>query len=148
MKKVSAGIIITDGNRILGCKSTKRWDLPKGEIEDKEKPIDAAVRETLEETGVKINKKDLTELGFFKYTKYKDLWLYLYVTNKLPDIKNMKCTTYFTDRYGNSILEVSGYKYIPFKDIDDYFYYSICEVLKKVQKSSIFSSILTKESNL
>lgn len=147
MKKVSAGIIITDGKKILGCKSTKRWDLPKGEIEEKEKPIDAAIRETEEETGFKVSKKDLIELGFFEYTKYKDLWLYLYYTKNLPNEKNMKCTTYFSDRYGNNILEVSDYKYISFDEIDNFFYYSICKVLRKIQKSSIFSSTLKKENN-
>lgn len=147
MKKLSSGIVITNGKVVLGCKSTKRWDLPKGEIEEKEKPIDAAIRETIEETGIVVPKNKLTELGFFEYTKYKDLWLYLYVPKTLPDVKNMKCTTYFTDRYGNNTLEVSDYKYIPFENIDNYFYHSICKVLNKIQKSSIFSSIISKESN-
>ena len=49
MKKVSAGVVITNGRVVLGVKSYK-WDLPKGEIEKGEKPIEAAVRETKEET--------------------------------------------------------------------------------------------------
>ncbi len=60
MKKVSAGVVITNGKVVLGVKSYK-WDLPKGEIEPGEKPIDAAVREVEEETGLKLNKKDITE---------------------------------------------------------------------------------------
>jgi len=141
MKRVSAGIVITNGTVVLGCQASRnKWDLPKGEIEEKEKPIDAAVRECYEETGLKVPKKELTELGFFEYTKYKDLWLYLYVPDQLPSAKNMKCSTYFTDRYGNSILEVSDYKYIPFSEIDNYFYFSICKVLNKIVKTSIFTS--------
>ena len=57
MKKVSSGLVITDGKVVLGCKSYK-WDLPKGEIEKNEEPIDAAIRETKEETGLSVNKKN------------------------------------------------------------------------------------------
>ena len=56
MKKESAGIVITDGDVVLGCKSYQ-WDLPKGEIEEGEEPIDAAIRETQEETGLIVKKE-------------------------------------------------------------------------------------------
>ena len=138
MKKVSSGIVKTKRKIVLGCKSYK-WDLPKGEIEKDEKPIDAAVREAKEETGLQIDKNDLTELGFFDYTKHKDLWLYLYVPKKLPDTSKMKCTTYFEDRNGNEILEVSDYKYINFKYLERFFYRSICKVLRIIEQSSTFS---------
>lgn len=139
MKKVSSGLVITNGKIVLGCKSFK-WDLPKGEIEKNEKPIDAAVRETREETGLIVDKKDLIELGFFDYTKHKDLWLFLYVPKELPDTSKMKCTTYFEDREGNEVLEVTGYRYIDFKYLERFFYRSICKVLRQIEKSSIFSN--------
>lgn len=144
MKKVSSGIVITDGKVVLGCKFYK-WDLPKGEIEPNEKPIDAAIREAKEETGLSINKKDLIELGFFDYTKNKDLWLFLYVPKVLPDISKMKCTTYFEDKDGNDVLEVNAYKYIDFKNLERFFYRSICKVLRQVEQSSIFSETIKGE---
>lgn len=144
MKKVSAGIVITDGNVILGCKSYK-WDLPKGEIEKNEEPIDAALRETQEETGLVLNKKDLTELGFFEYTKYKDLWLFLYTPKFLPDTDEMKCTTYFENKNGKKVLEVTDYRYIPLSVIEGFFYRSVCNVLRRVERMSIFSKISQKD---
>ena len=137
MKKVSSGLVITDGKVVLGCKSYK-WDLPKGEIEKDEQPIDAAIRETKEETGLSVDKKNLIKLGFFDYTKHKDLWLFLYVPKNLPDTSNMKCTTYFEDRNGNETLEITGYRYIKFKYLERFYYRSICKVLRQIEKSSIF----------
>ena len=144
MKKVSAGVVITNGREVLGVKSYK-WDLPKGEIEKGEKPIEAAVRECYEETGLKLNQKDLTELGFFDYTKNKDLWLYLYVPKELPDTSNMKCTTYFEDDEGNKTLEVEGYRYINFRHIERFYYRSICKVLRKVEELPIFRNYFNRE---
>ncbi len=85
MKKVSSGIVITNGDVVLGCKSYK-WDLPKGEIEKNEKPIEAAVRETKEETGLSVDQKDLKELGFFDYTRHKNLRLFLNTPKDLQSV--------------------------------------------------------------
>ena len=138
MKKVSAGVVITNGKVVLGVKSYK-WDLLKGEIEPGEKPIDAAVREVEEETGLKLNKKDLTELGFFDYTRNKDLWLYLYVPKELPDTSKMKCTTFFEDEDGNQTLEVEGYRYINFRYLERFYYRSIVKVLRQVEELPVFT---------
>lgn len=35
------------------------WDIPGGTLEDGEDPIDGAIREALEETGIRIDKPDL-----------------------------------------------------------------------------------------
>jgi predicted NUDIX family NTP pyrophosphohydrolase len=47
----------------------KPWSIPKGLPDPGEAPIDAARRETLEETGVVAG--ELVELGFIDYTKSK-----------------------------------------------------------------------------
>jgi 8-oxo-dGTP pyrophosphatase MutT (NUDIX family) len=60
-KILSAGVIplrrTAEGWRILILRAYKNWDFPKGRVEPGEEPIDAAKRETLEETG-------LSELDF------------------------------------------------------------------------------------
>ena len=132
MKKVSSGIVITDGDLILGCKATSRWDLPKGEMNEGEHPIEAALRETMEETGLILSKTDLTEIGFFEYTPYKNLWLFLYNPKILPCTKGMSCSTYFKHRSGRLLLEVTGYRYIPYSRIHNFFYPSICNVLEQI----------------
>lgn len=144
MKKISAGVVVTDGDVVLGCKSYQ-WDLPKGEIEKGEKPIDAAIREAKEETGLILRQDQLTKLGFFEYTKYKDLWLFLYKPEILPDTDKMKCTTYFENKNGKKVLEVTDFKYIPLSVIEGFFYRSICNVLRKIERGSIFSKHFPKE---
>ena len=60
-RKRAAGIIVLrrfpEGWRLLVLRAYRNWDFPKGRIEAGEDPLAAAVRETLEETG-------LTDLAF------------------------------------------------------------------------------------
>jgi 8-oxo-dGTP pyrophosphatase MutT (NUDIX family) len=52
----SAGIIVvrreTDDWKYLFLRAFRNWDFPKGEVQADEAPLDAAVRETREETGI------------------------------------------------------------------------------------------------
>lgn len=60
-KTLSAGVVplrrTGGGWRVLVLRAYKNWDFPKGRVEPGEEPIDAARRETTEETG-------LTDLTF------------------------------------------------------------------------------------
>lgn len=55
-KRLSAGIILIHhtetGCRYLLLRAYSYWDFPKGEVEAGEKPLNAARRETAEETGI------------------------------------------------------------------------------------------------
>ena len=55
-KTLSAGVVplrkTAQGWRILVLRAYKNWDFPKGRVESGEEPIDAAKRETQEETGI------------------------------------------------------------------------------------------------
>ena len=68
-KLMSAGTIpfrrTPQGWRLLVLRCYKNWDFPKGRIETGEEPIDAAKRETTEETG-------LTDLQFPFGEAYRD----------------------------------------------------------------------------
>lgn len=61
--ETSAMAIVLFENKILAtCENiygTYRWSLPKGHLETGEKPIDTAIRECFEETGILIDKKHL-----------------------------------------------------------------------------------------
>ena len=68
-RRLSAGVVVVretaDGARILLLRAYKNWDFPKGQIEPGESELDAAKRETAEETG-------LTDLDFPFGDAYKD----------------------------------------------------------------------------
>lgn len=54
--RLSAGVVLVretpDGARFLLLRAYRHWDCPKGVVEPGEEPLDAAVRETAEETGI------------------------------------------------------------------------------------------------
>jgi bis(5'-nucleosidyl)-tetraphosphatase len=55
-RQLSAGIVVMrDGGRgplLLLLRAYRNWDFPKGRVEEGEAPLDAAIRETAEETGI------------------------------------------------------------------------------------------------
>jgi len=118
MKTISAGIIIRDPvtRSILCCAPSGRfykkdsdncWDIPKGMIDPNEFPVDAAVRECWEETGIAIDTSELIDLGTFPYTLSKDL--HLFYIEKEVDIKQCHCDSFFEDRFGRMLPEVCDY---------------------------------------
>ncbi|MEO0975458.1 MAG: NUDIX domain-containing protein [Pseudomonadota bacterium] len=69
IKKMSAGVVpvrfTPEGTRVLMLRAYRHWDFPKGGIEAGEQPLDAAVREVQEETGI-------TDLSFDWQWQYLD----------------------------------------------------------------------------
>ena len=62
--EISAGLLIIQQNRILLAHPTNApwygtYTIPKGKLEDNENPLDAAIRETYEEIGIKIDISDI-----------------------------------------------------------------------------------------
>jgi bis(5'-nucleosidyl)-tetraphosphatase len=55
-EKRAAGIVVlrdaADGRRYLLLRAYRNWDLPKGRLEEGESTLEAALRETREETGL------------------------------------------------------------------------------------------------
>jgi len=133
--KTSAGIIFTNGNKILACLPTKRelWDIPKGKKEPGETSIEAAIRECKEETGIKVKKKSLESMGTFSYLKDKNLAIFVYYNENLPDISKMKCTSYF-EIAGKQVPEIRAYKYVDVDKIDETFFFSLRSILKDVME--------------
>jgi len=97
----SAGIIpyIEDEGTIkyLLIKSSgmiKQWGFPKGHLDKGEKGIDAAIRETFEETGLNIQRKDL-ESGFKETITYLVRYDWNTQPPKLLDKPAPKFVVYF-----------------------------------------------------
>ena len=55
-QKRAAGVVVvrdtSDGPRVLLLRAYRNWDLPKGRLEDGETPLEGAMREVREETGL------------------------------------------------------------------------------------------------
>ncbi len=92
-----AGILVKSGNKVLLCKRCSKcslpnvWSFPSGHVEKGESTLDAARREFLEETDVKISNVRL--LGLLKSRTGKGLvYVYLHETKKTiePDLDNAK----------------------------------------------------------
>lgn len=110
-KSISCGVIITDGKSVVLGHVTnhKHWDIPKGGVDSGESLLAAAVRELKEETGLEANPSDLVPLGIFGYKPKKDLAIYLWRVNDMPDPKTLKCHSTFVGHKGHSQPELDGF---------------------------------------
>ena len=90
---LSAGLVVIQDNTILlahptGSKWKHTYSIPKGHIESDESILDAALRETKEETGINVNDliiEDFTE-NFIDYTDKKGkLYKRVYYYVAYPD---------------------------------------------------------------
>ena len=100
-KRLSCGIVIVNQeHELLLCHVTGRghWDLPKGGIDDGEAPIDAALRETREETALVLAADELIELGRFVYSERKDLHLFATRMERF-DVARLWCESHFSEHW-------------------------------------------------
>lgn len=67
----------------IAKKNKGKWDLPKGTQESHELPVETAIRETYEETGILISKKNISK-DFLEIGKLK---MYYAETNLVPKIQ-------------------------------------------------------------
>ena len=122
MTRRLAGIIITHGNKILILqRHDNSWDLPKGGIERFERPVDAAIRETLEETGIRINRYNLLGPRIYTLPRAK-LWLYKY-----------------NARSKNVILsdEHKNYRWVNYSTALRLLYRPLARIIKEARKDNI-----------
>ena len=81
--EAAGGLVEHQSGKFLFIYRNDKWDLPKGKVEEKEILIDGAVREVMEETGVKdlIVKKNLNHTYhlFSRNGKYKLKKTYWYL---------------------------------------------------------------------
>lgn len=123
-----------DKEHLLMAHSTGNtfWDVPKGGAELNETPVESAIREVFEETGVVINESDLKDLGVFTYNSQKNMHVFIYQGTKYPLVAECICTSTFTCPHtGRERPEVDAFKYIAFDEVENHCAKSFKKVFSK-----------------
>ena len=119
-KRLSCGIVIlNDDAELLLCHVTGQghWDLPKGGIAPGETPLEAALRETREETGLVLEAAALLDLGRLDYRPRKDLHLFATLSPRI-DPARLSCESLFTGDDGQRRLpEMDGFDWFAFDQV-------------------------------
>lgn len=94
IKEISSGGVVVFGNTILLLKKFNGdWVLPKGRIEKDESKKEAALREVLEESGVRAEILKYIDSAQYKYKNFKkEEMVYKTVHWYLMKTKSMECT--------------------------------------------------------
>jgi putative (di)nucleoside polyphosphate hydrolase len=119
MKTTSCGVLVFDAQaELLLCHATgtARWDIPKGMGDPGESPIQTAIRETREETGLEFEEGDLLDLGHLAYRPAKDLHLYAALIDRI-DPGRLACSSRFVDARGRTLPEMDAFAWTPFDDV-------------------------------
>jgi 8-oxo-dGTP pyrophosphatase MutT (NUDIX family) len=106
-RQTSCGVIVSDGRLVLlgHASRSPRWDIPKGVADPGESFPQAAARELHEETGLSVPASELVELGIYSYLRGKDLALFAWRPQPLPDPQTLVCTTHFALANGTLLPE-------------------------------------------
>jgi 8-oxo-dGTP pyrophosphatase MutT (NUDIX family) len=114
----SCGVLVTDGNHILLGHATRspRWDIPKGVAEAGESFAETAARELKEETGLAAPPRELVDLGVHSYLRGKDLALFAWLPQPLPDPTTLTCSSYFTLSNGTQLPEFDRFGLFPWEE--------------------------------
>lgn len=70
VERARIAVLDTKGRLLLvrSWVGTQLWELPGGAIQRNERPLDAALRETFEETSLRLSPQSCTSLGYYRGT--------------------------------------------------------------------------------
>jgi 8-oxo-dGTP pyrophosphatase MutT (NUDIX family) len=116
-RRLSCGIVLlTEQHELLLCHVTGQdhWDLPKGGAHAGESPLQAALRETREETGLYLAGETLLDLGRLDYRPKKDLHLFAALVPRF-DVAELCCESRFSHyATGERLPEMDDYGWFGF----------------------------------
>jgi 8-oxo-dGTP pyrophosphatase MutT (NUDIX family) len=148
-KKISAAVILRQpvtrtilaghrtGQRFFKWKYNQKTsqrhslDLPKGEMSSGEAPVETAVRELFEETGIAVDPAELQYLGFYPYIKTKDL--HIFYIERAVDLHELRCDSCFESKVdGKMYPELNGFALLTMEELDMLF-----EPMERVVKQAL-----------
>ena len=138
-RQTSCGVIVTDGERLLLGHATRspRWDIPKGVAEAAESFADAAARELCEETGLVAAPEELEALGVHPYLRSKDLALFAWLPERLPDPHSLVCTSHFALADGTLLPEFDRFGLFPWEEALTRVGKSMAQVLASLSREAL-----------
>jgi 8-oxo-dGTP pyrophosphatase MutT (NUDIX family) len=115
-KRVAAAMVILNSkNQLLIVKPTYKdhWSLPGGVVERDESPLDACIRETFEEIGLKLKPKELLLTRYVKKPELENEFIhFLFYAGKI-ECKKIKYIKLAED-------EIEKFKFVNFDQIVKY----------------------------
>ena len=134
-KTVSAGVVVTNGTHILLAHVTggRHWDIPKGMVDPGETDVVAAARELHEETSLEVDASRLIPIGVFPYKKHKDLSLWLYKVDAMPDPRKLDCLSTFNTKTGITKKEMDDFAVVPWDKVGKLVVPDMWQVLKNAR---------------
>ena len=133
-RRLSCGVVLlTEVGELLLCHVTgqRHWDLPKGGIHAEETPLQAALRETVEETGLALSPAEALDLGRLAYTAKKDLHLFAFLSQRF-DTGLLRCDSFFVERLtGRPRPEMDGFGWFDLARVNERCTPSMATVLTK-----------------
>ena len=127
---------------------TPRWDIPKGVGESDESPLQSAVREALEETGLAFDPGDLLDLGRHTYLRAKDLHLHAALIERIDPLRCV-CSTHYVDARGRDRPEMDGHAWVGFEGVPTRAGKSLATLLSsRVSLDAVLSDLLEREQRL
>jgi 8-oxo-dGTP pyrophosphatase MutT (NUDIX family) len=150
-KRLSCGIVIVnDASEVLLCHVTGQdhWDLPKGGAMTGESPVQTALRETREETGLVLDAAAMLDLGRLGYRVRKDLHLF---AARVPrfDTGRLWCESHFADSAsGRPLPEMDGYGWFTFSEVPVHCSRKLSVVLReRLDLAALLAALSQRESS-
>lgn len=143
-KVIASGIFILNKEKeILICHPTNHpwdvWSIPKGKVEEGEDHIEAAVRETFEETNVDLKNATLFhQLGKQVYNhKKKEIHPFLFLEEENPNIDlssiELKCNSNVPENRGG-FPEMDSWVWCSIEEVRNLLHYTQVACLDKIEE--------------
>lgn len=146
----SAGLAIVYDNQILlaktaGRKDKRSWGIPKGGIDKGESSINAAIRETYEELGIKVNPNQIDPTPYKLFVNAKK-WGYVkdivYYVVRIEDLSEIGLKSTKVPKKQLDLDEISSAEFFSYNEALEVVMISQDEVIRKLLGLGLLESVM------